>query len=136
MRDINQGWLLRYCHANVASFFFIFVYAHIGRALYYGSYKGPRVLPYSIGVFILVLMIGTAFLGYVLPYGQMSYWGYTILALNVYYLFYNIIFTYNFYIFEECLVFIVILLAERECLYTLICNVLDNSYLTFQFYVL
>jgi len=64
MRDINQGWLLRYCHANVASFFFIFVYAHIGRALYFGSYRGPRILPYSIGVIILVLMMGTAFLGY------------------------------------------------------------------------
>jgi len=80
MRDINQGWLLRYCHANVASFFFIFVYAHIGRALYFGSYRGPRILPYSIGVIILVLMMGTAFLGYVLPYGQMSYWGATVIT--------------------------------------------------------
>lgn len=75
MRDVNSGWLIRYTHANVASFFFIFVFAHIGRALYYGSYKSPRVLPYSIGVIILVLMMGTAFLGYVLPYGQMSFWG-------------------------------------------------------------
>jgi len=62
-------------HANVASFFFIFVYLHIGRGLYYGSYRSPRVLLWSIGVIILVLMIVTAFLGYVLPYGQMSLWG-------------------------------------------------------------
>src|ERR1700735_4096708 len=65
MRDVNNGWLIRYTHANVASFFFIFVYAHIGRGLYYGSYKSPRVLVWSIGVVILVLMMATAFLGYV-----------------------------------------------------------------------
>jgi ubiquinol-cytochrome c reductase cytochrome b subunit len=76
MRDVNYGWMIRYIHANVASFFFIFVYLHIGRGLYYGSYKSPRVLPWSIGVIILVLMMGTAFLGYVLPYGQMSLWGF------------------------------------------------------------
>jgi group I intron endonuclease len=64
MRDVNSGWLIRYTHANVASFFFIFLYAHIGRNLYYGSYLAPRVLPYSIGVIILVLMMATAFLGY------------------------------------------------------------------------
>ena len=64
MRDVNLGWAIRYTHANVASFFFIFVYAHIGRGLYYGSYKAPRVLPWSIGVIILVLMMATAFLGY------------------------------------------------------------------------
>lgn len=75
MRDVNYGWLIRYLHANTASFFFIFVYLHIGRNLYYGSYKSPRVLPYSIGVIILILMMATAFLGYVLPYGQMSLWG-------------------------------------------------------------
>jgi group I intron endonuclease len=63
MRDVNNGWLIRYIHANVASFFFIFVYAHIGRGLYYSSYKTPRVLVWSIGVIILILMIGTAFLG-------------------------------------------------------------------------
>jgi ubiquinol-cytochrome c reductase cytochrome b subunit len=80
MRDVNSGWLIRYTHANVASFFFIFVYAHIGRALYYGSYKSPRVLPYAVGVIILVLMMGTAFLGYVLPYGQMSFWGATVIT--------------------------------------------------------
>jgi group I intron endonuclease len=64
MRDVNNGWLIRYTHANVASFFFIFVYAHIGRGLYYSSYKSPRVLVWSIGVIILVLMMATAFLGY------------------------------------------------------------------------
>jgi ubiquinol-cytochrome c reductase cytochrome b subunit len=80
MRDVNNGWLIRYTHANVASFFFIFVYMHIGRGLYYSSYKSPRVLVWSIGVIILVLMIGTAFLGYVLPYGQMSLWGATVIT--------------------------------------------------------
>lgn len=58
MRDVNYGWLLRYLHANGASAFFIFVYAHIGRGLYYGSYKAPRTLPWTIGVIILVLMMG------------------------------------------------------------------------------
>jgi len=80
MRDVNNGWLIRYTHANVASFFFIFVYAHIGRGLYYGSYKSPRVLVWSIGVVILVLMMAIAFLGYVLPYGQMSLWGATVIT--------------------------------------------------------
>ena len=80
MRDVNYGWLIRYLHANTASFFFIFVYFHIGRNLYYGSYKSPRVLPYSIGVVILVLMMAIAFLGYVLPYGQMSLWGATVIT--------------------------------------------------------
>lgn len=75
MRDVNYGWLIRYLHANTASFFFIFVYLHIGRGLYYGSYKSPRTLPWSIGVIMLVLMMAIAFLGYVLPYGQMSLWG-------------------------------------------------------------
>jgi len=76
MRDVNNGWLIRYIHANVASFFFICVYAHIGRGFYYGSYKSPRILVWSIGVIILILMMATAFLGYVLPYGQMSLWGF------------------------------------------------------------
>jgi ubiquinol-cytochrome c reductase cytochrome b subunit len=80
IRDVNYGYLIRYVHANVASFFFIFVYLHIGRGLYYGSYRSPRVLAWSIGVIILVLMIGTAFLGYVLPYGQMSLWGATVIT--------------------------------------------------------
>ena len=64
MRDVNNGWIIRYTHANVASFFFIFVYMHIGRGLYYSSYKSPRVLVWSIGVIILILMMAIAFLGY------------------------------------------------------------------------
>jgi ubiquinol-cytochrome c reductase cytochrome b subunit len=80
MRDVNNGWLIRYIHANVASFFFIFVYMHIGRGLYYSSYKSPRVLVWSIGVIILVLMMAIGFLGYVLPYGQMSLWGATVIT--------------------------------------------------------
>lgn len=80
MRDVNYGWLLRYLHANGASAFFIFVYAHIGRGLYYGSYKSPRTLPWSIGVIMLVLIMGIAFLGYVLPYGQISLWGATVIT--------------------------------------------------------
>ena len=84
MRDVNNGWAVRYTHANVASFFFIFVYAHIGRGLYYGSYKAPRIALWTIGVIILILMMAIAFLGYVLPYGQMSLWG-IFDALNVYF---------------------------------------------------
>nr|YP_009710563.1 apocytochrome b [Amanita pseudoporphyria]QFZ98513.1 apocytochrome b [Amanita pseudoporphyria] len=80
MRDVNNGWIIRYTHANVASFFFIFVYMHIARGLYYSSYKTPRVLVWSIGVIIFILMIATAFLGYVLPYGQMSLWGATVIT--------------------------------------------------------
>jgi len=64
MRDVNNGWLIRYTHANVASFFFIFVYGHIGRNIYYGSYKSPRILVWSIGVIILILMMAVGFLGY------------------------------------------------------------------------
>ena len=75
MRDVNAGWLLRYAHANGASFFFIAVYAHIFRGLYYGSYKEPRELLWIIGVIIYVVMMATAFMGYVLPWGQMSFWG-------------------------------------------------------------
>jgi ubiquinol-cytochrome c reductase cytochrome b subunit len=90
MRDVNNGWIIRYTHANVASFFFIFVYAHIARGLYYGSYKSPRILLWSIGVIILILMIAIAFLGYVLPYGQMSLWGIPNFASNAYYLINNI----------------------------------------------
>jgi ubiquinol-cytochrome c reductase cytochrome b subunit len=80
MRDVHYGWLIRYLHANVASFFFICVYLHIGRGLYYGSYRSPRTLVWAIGVVILVLMMATAFLGYVLPYGQMSLWGATVIT--------------------------------------------------------
>jgi hypothetical protein len=75
MRDVNSGWFLRYTHANVASFFFLFLYFHTARGLYYSSYKTPRVLLWSIGVIILILTMAIAFLGYVLPYGQMSLWG-------------------------------------------------------------
>lgn len=82
MRDVNNGWIIRYTHANVASFFFIFVYMHIGRGLYFSSYKTPRVLVWSIGVIIFILMIAIAFLGYVLPYGQMSLWGKLFYALH------------------------------------------------------
>ncbi len=82
MRDVNAGWLLRYIHANGASFFFICLYLHIGKALYYGSYKTPRVLVWSIGVIIFILVIATAFMGYCLVYGQMSHWG-KIVASNV-----------------------------------------------------
>lgn len=80
MRDVNNGWLVRYTHANVASFFFIFVYMHIARGMYYGSYKSPRILVWTIGTIILILMMAIAFLGYVLPYGQMSLWGATVIT--------------------------------------------------------
>ncbi len=75
MRDVNYGWLMRYAHANGASMFFIVVYIHIFRGLYYGSYKAPRELLWMLGVVILLLMMATAFMGYVLPWGQMSFWG-------------------------------------------------------------
>ncbi len=80
MRDVNHGWLLRYVHANGASFFFIAVYIHIFRGLYYGSYKNPRELLWILGVVILLLMMATAFMGYVLPWGQMSFWGATVIT--------------------------------------------------------
>ena len=80
MRDIDNGWIIRYTHANVASFFFIFVYTHVARGMYYGSFKTPRVLLWSIGVIILILMMAIAFLGYVLPMGQMSLWGATVIT--------------------------------------------------------
>ncbi|NIA71652.1 cytochrome b [Pelagibius litoralis] len=75
MRDVNYGWLIRYIHMNGGSFFFIVVYIHIFRGLYYGSYKAPRELLWMLGVVILLLMMATAFMGYVLPWGQMSFWG-------------------------------------------------------------
>ncbi len=75
MRDVPAGWLLRYAHANGASMFFIVVYIHIGRGLYYGSYKAPREMVWLLGVVIFLLMMATAFMGYVLPWGQMSFWG-------------------------------------------------------------
>jgi ubiquinol-cytochrome c reductase cytochrome b subunit len=80
MRDVNNGWLVRYLHSNTASAFFFLVYLHIGRGLYYASYRAPRTLAWVLGAIILILMIGTAFLGYVLPYGQMSLWGATVIT--------------------------------------------------------
>jgi ubiquinol-cytochrome c reductase cytochrome b subunit len=75
MRDVNSGWMMRYAHANGASFFFIVVYIHIFRGLYYSSYKAPREMVWMLGLVIYLLMMATAFMGYVLPWGQMSYWG-------------------------------------------------------------
>jgi ubiquinol-cytochrome c reductase cytochrome b subunit len=80
MRDVNNGWLIRYAHANGASFFFLVVYIHIARGLYYGSYMSPREHLWASGVLIFVLMMATAFIGYVLPWGQMSVWGATVLT--------------------------------------------------------
>ena len=80
MRDVNYGWLIRYIHANGASMFFIVVYCHIFRGLYYGSYMQPRQLLWCSGVLILILMMATAFMGYVLPWGQMSFWGATVIT--------------------------------------------------------
>lgn len=83
MRDVQNGWLIRYIHANGASMFFIVVYAHICRGLYYGSYMEPRELLWCSGVILLLLMMGTAFTGYVLPWGQMSFWGATVITSMV-----------------------------------------------------
>ena len=80
MRDVNNGWLLRYIHMNGASMFFIIVFIHIFRGLYYGSYKFPREILWMLGVVILLLMMATAFMGYVLPWGQMSFWGATVIT--------------------------------------------------------
>jgi len=80
MRDVNYGWLIRYIHANGASMFFIVVYCHIFRGLYYGSYMQPRQLLWCSGVVLFILMMATAFMGYVLPWGQMSFWGATVIT--------------------------------------------------------
>jgi len=80
MRDVNNGWLIRYMHANGASMFFIVVYSHIFRGLYYGSYMHPRQHLWCSGVLIFILMMATAFMGYVLPWGQMSFWGATVIT--------------------------------------------------------
>jgi quinol-cytochrome oxidoreductase complex cytochrome b subunit len=80
MRDVNYGWLLRYMHSNGASFFFIAVYLHIFRGLYYGSYKAPREVLWLLGIVIYLLMMATGFLGYTLPWGQMSFWGATVIT--------------------------------------------------------
>jgi ubiquinol-cytochrome c reductase cytochrome b subunit len=80
MRDLQFGWLLRYLHSNGASFFFIVVYTHIFRGLYYGSYVYPRQAAWMVGTTIYVIMMAVAFLGYVLPWGQMSFWGATVIT--------------------------------------------------------
>jgi quinol-cytochrome oxidoreductase complex cytochrome b subunit len=80
MRDVNYGWLIRYIHANGASFFFIVVYIHMFRGLYYGSYITPRELLWCSGVLIFIAIMATAFMGYVLPWGQMSFWGATVIT--------------------------------------------------------
>ena len=80
MRDVNFGWLLRYLHANGASFYFIVVYLHIARGLYYSSYIFPYANLWRIGVLIFIIMMATAFMGYVLPWGQMSFWGATVIT--------------------------------------------------------
>ena len=80
MRDVNYGWLIRYIHMNGSSFFFIVVYIHVFRGLYYGSYKSPREVLWWLGLVILLLMMVTAFMGYVLPWGQMSFWGATVIT--------------------------------------------------------
>lgn len=83
MRDVNNGWLIRYTHANGASMFFIVVYAHICRGLYYGSYMAPRQALWCSGVVLFFLLMGAAFTGYVLPWGQMSFWGATVITSMV-----------------------------------------------------
>ncbi len=80
MRDVNYGWLMRYVHSNGASMFFLAVYIHMFRGVYYGSYKEPREVLWMLGVVIYLLMMATAFMGYVLPWGQMSYWGATVIT--------------------------------------------------------
>lgn len=79
-RDINYGWLIRYMHSNGASFFFILIYMHISRALYYGTYRKPRHKVWISGILLFLLVMATAFLGYVLPWGQMSFWGATVIT--------------------------------------------------------
>ncbi len=80
MRDVNYGWLIRYLHSNGASMFFVAVYIHIARGMYYGSYKEPREVLWILGVIIYLLMMATGFMGYVLPWGQMSYWGAVVIT--------------------------------------------------------
>ena len=80
MRDVNYGWLIRYIHSVGASMFFLIVYIHISRGLYYGSYKSPREVLWWLGIIIFLLMIASAFLGYTLPWGQMSFWGATVIT--------------------------------------------------------
>lgn len=79
-RDVNMGWLMRFVHMNAVSFFFMCVYTHIGRGLFYGSYRAPRTTLWIVGVLIFIIMMATAFIGYVLPWGQMSFWGATVIT--------------------------------------------------------
>ena len=80
MRDVNYGWMMRYLHSNGASLFFVAVYIHMFRGLYFGSYKAPRELLWWFGILIFLAMMATAFMGYVLPWGQMSFWGATVIT--------------------------------------------------------
>src|ERR1700728_521029 len=80
MRDVSNGWLLRYGHSNGASLLFLLVYGHIARGMYYGSYYKPREFLWNMGVLLFLVLMGTAFLGYVLPWGQMSFWGATVIT--------------------------------------------------------
>src|SRR5277367_6380654 len=80
MRDVDYGWLMRYLHSNGASMFFLAVYIHMFRGIYYGSYKAPREVLWILGMIIYLLMMATAFMGYVLPWGQMSFWGATVIT--------------------------------------------------------
>ncbi len=80
MRDVNYGWMIRYIHMNGGSFFFLVVYIHVFRGIYYGSYKSPREILWIVGILILLAMMATAFMGYVLPWGQMSFWGATVIT--------------------------------------------------------
>ena len=80
MRDVNFGWFIRYLHSNGASMFFFVIYIHVFRGLFYNSYVYPRAIVWMIGIIILLLMILTAFLGYVLPWGQMSFWAATVIT--------------------------------------------------------
>lgn len=80
MRDVYYGWIIRYIHANTASMFFVFIYIHIGRGMYYNSYMYPRYSAWIVGVIIFILSMATAFIGYVLPFGQMSLWGCTVIT--------------------------------------------------------
>lgn len=80
MRDVSNGWFIRYMHSNGAAMFFVVVYMHMIRGLYYGSYRYPRTFVWNIGITIYILMMGTAFLGYVLPWGQMSFWAATVIT--------------------------------------------------------
>ena len=82
MRDVDYGWLIRYMHSTGASAFFVVIYLHMFRALLYGSYQKPRELVWLFGMGIFVLLMGEAFLGYVLPWGNMSYWGFTVMTDN------------------------------------------------------